>query len=50
MISATVDPYELGHRDGAESAAREPLTEEQQRKVRTMLRLADTETPPAKAS
>jgi hypothetical protein len=45
-----LDPFELGRREGAESGAQEPLTEAQQRTVRTMLRLADTQTPPAKAS
>lgn len=44
------DPFELGRELGRESGAREPLTESQQRKVRTLLRHADLETPPAKAS
>ena len=43
-------PFELGRREGAESGTQEPLTEAQQRKVRTMLRLAEQQTPPAKAS
>lgn len=45
-----MNPFELGRELGRESAAQEPLTAAQQRKVRTLLRLADAETPPAKAS
>lgn len=46
-----LDPFELGRRLGNEDAAQHPLTEEQERKVRTILRHAtDAETPPAKAS
>lgn len=45
-----LDPFEIGRREGIESAEQEPLTEAQQRKVRTMLRQAETETPAAKAS
>lgn len=49
-VPDAVDPFELGRREGIESGALEPLTEAQERKVRTMLRQAETETPPAKAS
>lgn len=45
-----INPFEIGRREGIESAEQEPLTEAQQRKVRTMLRQAETETPAAKAS
>lgn len=46
-----LDPFELGRLEGAESGSQQPLTEEQERKVRTLLRHAtDAETPPAKAS
>lgn len=51
MTSEAATPFELGRQLGSEDAAREPLTEEQERKVRVLLRdAADSETPTAKAS
>lgn len=47
---APTDPFEIGRREGAESGTQEPLTETQLRKVRTVLRQAEPETSPAKAS
>lgn len=41
------DPFEMGLREGQEDGERQPLTEEQQRHVRTMLRQAEVDTPPA---
>ena len=49
-IPDALDPFELGRLEGIESGVQEPLTEAQERRVRTMLRQAETETPPAKAS
>lgn len=44
---APPDPFEMGRLEGLEDGAANPLTEEQQRHVRTMLRQAEAETPPA---
>lgn len=45
-----LDPFEAGLIAGRQSAAEQPLTEEQERHIRTLLRQAETQTPPAKAS
>lgn len=40
------DPFETGRTEGHESGATQPLTEDQARHVRTMLRQADETAPP----
>lgn len=44
---ATSDPFEIGRAEGQEDGETQPLTEEQQRHVRTMLRQAEPDTAPA---
>lgn len=50
MTTDPLDPFEIGRELGREDGVKQPLTEEQERHVRTMLRQAETATPPAKAS
>lgn len=40
------DPFEIGRTEGQENGATQPLTEDQQRHVRTMLRQANETAPP----
>jgi hypothetical protein len=41
------DVFEAGRRQGQQDGAELPLTEEQERHVRVLLRQADVNTPPA---
>lgn len=50
MTAEALEPFEAGRELGHEAGVKQPLTEDQERRVRTILRQAETETPPAKAS
>lgn len=49
-MSVELDPFEAGRELGRNEAVKHPLTPEQERRIRTLLGQAETETPPAKAS